>query len=172
MKKVLCGIIALAFVASASVVMAGTPDEFYGAGSAGVNFATGTDTVDVLDDNGWQGSLAFGNRIQEHVRVEAEYQYLNNDGDLDVNSIMANGYYDFGTWSNVTPYVTTGVGIGWFNMDRYDFSDNSMVYKLGAGADYAINDVWSVGARYTHFNCVDSFKVDRDQVSAVVTMKF
>jgi len=171
MKKVLCAVLALAFVASASVVMAGTPDEFYGAGSVGVNFATGTDTNDVLDDNGWQGSLAFGNRVQEHVRVEAEYQYLENDGDLDINSIMANGYYDFGTWGNITPYATTGIGIGWFNGEGFK-SEHSMVWKLGAGADYAINDVWSVGARYTYFDAIDDIDYDTNQVNAVVTMKF
>jgi len=171
MKKILCTVMALAFVASAGMGMAGTPDEFYGSGNIGINFATGTDVEDIDFDEGWQGSVALGNRIQEHIRVEAEYQYLDTDNDVDVNSIMGNGYYDFGTWGNVTPYVTTGIGIAWFNGEGFD-SDHSMVWKLGAGADYAVNDKWSVGARYTYFDAIDGIDYDTNLVGAVVTMRF
>jgi len=148
-----------------------TEDRFYISGSVGINFATGTDADDVFDDNGWQGAVALGNQIQEHVRVEAEYQYLDNNGDLDINSIMANGYYDFGTWKDVTPYVTTGIGIGWFDVNDVDM-DHSLVWKLGVGADYAINEEWEIGLRYTYFNAVDNVDYDTNQINAIISMSF
>jgi len=146
-------------------------DMFYVSGTVGFNFLTGTDLDDIFDDNGWQGSIALGNRVQEHIRLEAEYQYLNGDDGLDVNTIMGNVYYDFGTWAKFTPYATTGIGIGWFNAD--DFStDDSMVWKLGAGVDYAINDTFSVGARYTYFDAIDDIDYDSNQIGVVATINF
>jgi opacity protein-like surface antigen len=172
MKKILSAVIVGCMVlAGVGMAYAGDPDEFYVSGDVGINFATGTDVEDIEFDEGWQGSIAFGNRIQEHIRIEAEYQYLDTDSDIDVNSIMGNGYYDFGTWGNFTPYVTTGIGIGWFNGEGFD-SDHSMVWKLGTGIDYAVNDDWSIGARYTYFDAVDGIDYDTNLVGAIVTMKF
>ena len=160
--------------ATEEALKAGTPDYFYGAVLGGINFSSGTDFGDVFDDNGWQGGVAFGNRIQEHIRVEGEYQYLDANNKLKVSSLMSNIYYDFGTWSNVTPYVTTGIGIGWFDYtdSHIDEDDHSFVWKIGAGADYAINDKWSVGARYTYFDAVDDIDYDTNQVNAIITMRF
>lgn len=178
MKKILISVIALMFISAAGSVMASdkptSPDYFYASGMFNVVFDTGTDTGDILDDNGFSGGIALGNRIQEHIRLEGEYQYLDDSNKLKVNSIMTNIYYDFGTWSNITPYVTTGIGIGWFDYtdSHVEGDDHSFVWKLGAGADYEIDDTWSVGIRYTYFDATDGIDYDTNQIGLIGTMQF
>jgi opacity protein-like surface antigen len=152
----------------------GDPDDFYISGDVGINFASGTDVEDIDFDDGWQGSIAIGNRVQEHIRLEAEYQYLDTDNTVKVNSLMGNLYYDFGAWSGFAPYATMGFGIGWFDYTNNNVSiyDDSMVWKIGAGVDYNVTDKWSVGVRYTYFDAVDNIDFDTNQVGAVVTMRF
>jgi opacity protein-like surface antigen len=151
----------------------GDPDNFYMTVVGGLNGGVNADTDFGLDD-GWQVSFALGNRIQEHIRLEAEYQYLDTDNIVKVNSLMANVYYDFGTWNKITPYATTGIGIGWFDYtdSHVTGDDDSMVWKAGVGVDYAVNDKWSVGARYTYFDAVDDIDYDSNLVGISLTMKF
>jgi len=176
MKKVLVVLAGLAMLACSSVVGAveNQQDEFYISGNVGINFDTGTDAGDINFDEGWQGNLAIGNRIQEHIRLEGEYQYLDTDNLLKVNSLMANVYYDFHNWNGWTPYVTTGIGIGWFDYTDSNVSgdDHSFVWKLGAGIDYDINDNWKLGVRYTYMDAVDNIDWDSNLVGAVVTYNF
>jgi len=169
-KKMIAVIMTLAFVsAGATTVLAKNQDQYYMSGVIGINFDTGTDVEDIDIDDGWQGSIAIGNKLSDKIRIEAEYQYLDND-ELDVNSLMANGYYDIVKLGKFTPYITTGIGIGWFDSDGFG-SETSMVWKMGAGVDYEINKDWSAGIRYTYF---DANEVDYDSnlVGAVVTYNF
>jgi opacity protein-like surface antigen len=170
-KKTIAVIMALAFVAAgATTSLAKNQDNYYVSGSMGINFDSGTDIDDIDIDDGWQGSIAIGNKLSEKIRIEAEYQYLDNDDDLDINSLMANGYYDIVKFGKFTPYLTTGIGIGWFDSDDFG-SETSMVWKMGAGVDYEINKDWSAGVRYTY---LDANEVDYDSnlVSAVITYNF
>jgi opacity protein-like surface antigen len=171
-KKMMAVVMALAFVSAgaATTALAKDQNQYYMSGVIGFNFDTGTDVDDIDIDDGWQGSIAIGNKLSDKIRIEAEYQYLDNDDDLDVNSLMANGYYDIIKIGGFTPYLTTGIGIGWFDSDDFG-SETSMVWKMGAGVDYEINKNWSAGVRYTYF---DANEVDYDSnlVSAVITYNF
>jgi len=176
MKKILSAVIVAGMVMGGSMAFAGDPDFFYASASLGVSVDANTGNY----DTGYFGSIALGNRIQEHIRLEAEYQFNNNDVDIDdesdtdvsVNSLMGNIYYDFGTWSGLTPYATAGLGVGWFDMGGHDVDETSIVTKIGAGADYMISDKWSVGARYTYMSAVQDLDYDMNLISAVVTMSF
>jgi len=171
-KKVIAGILAGAMMLLGGTAMA-ADSGYYVSGSIGssVNADTGNDTLDL--DDGFAGSIAIGEYITEKFRVEAEYQYFENDVndyDMDVNSLMANVYYDIGTWAGFTPYVTTGIGVGWFDLDQVD-KESTMVYKVGGGVDYAITDDVKAGVRYTYFEA-DNLNFDTSLVSAVVTYSF
>jgi len=176
MKKILAGIVGLAMLACSSMALAveNQQDEFYVSGNLGINFDTGTDWDDVSIDDGWQAGIAVGNRVQEHIRVEGEFQYLDSDNKLKVNSLMANVYYDFHNWAGWTPYVTTGIGIGWFDYTDSHVAgdDHSFVWKLGAGVDYDLTDNMQLGLRYTYMDATDDIDWDSNLVSAVVTYNF
>jgi opacity protein-like surface antigen len=167
-KRMMAVIMALVFV-SVGATTALASDQYYVSGVIGTNFDTGTNVDDISLDDGWQGSIAIGDKLSDKIRIETEYQYLDNN-DLDVNSLMANGYYDIVKLGNFTPYLTTGIGIGWFDSDELG-SETSMVWKMGAGVDYEIDENWSAGVRYTYF---DANEVDYDSnlVSAVITYNF
>jgi len=177
MKKVLivgmgcCMVLAGAMSAQA---VENQQDEFYVSGNLGINFNTGTDVGDIEFDEGWQVSFAAGNRIQEHIRIEGEYQYLDTDNTVKVDSLMANVYYDFHNWNGWTPYVTTGIGIGWFDYtdSHVTGSDHSFVWKLGAGVDYDLTDNMKLGVRYTYMDAIDDIDWDSNLVGAVLTYKF
>jgi opacity protein-like surface antigen len=166
MKKGILVVMIASVLAFGSVA---TADEFYGSVGIGINNSTGTDVDEAFDDNGFQGSIAFGNRVQEHIRVEAEYQYLDSD-DLEVSSIMVGGAYDFGDWAGFIPYVNTAVGIGWF--DAEDTYEHSAVWKLGGGVNYVVNDAVMVGMNYTYFDSIDGIDYDTDMFGGVITMQF
>jgi len=177
MKKILSAIIisCMIFAGVMSVqAVENQQDEFYMSGNLGINFDTGTDIDDVEIDEGWQIGVAVGNRIQEHIRIEGEYQYLDTDNTVKVDSLMANVYYDFHNWNGWTPYVTTGIGIGWFDYtDSYvTGSDHSFIWKLGAGVDYDLTENVQLGLRYTYMDATDNVDWDSNLVGAVVTYNF
>jgi len=168
MKRILSAVVVCCMVLGGAVGVLAS--DYYVAGNAGINFDTGTDVQDVDFDEGYQVSAAVGNKVTDHVRVEAEYQFLDTDMSLDVYTLMGNAYYDIATFNGFTPYVTTGIGIGWFDGDI--ISDNSVVYKVGAGVDYDINTDWQVGVRYTYLDAIDNIDYDTNQVGVVLTYNF
>ncbi len=177
MKKVLIvgWCVSCMMLAGAIGVLAGDSDEFYMSGNVGINFDTGTDVKDIEFDEGYQVGIAVGNRIQEHVRIEAEYQYIDTDNKLEVDSLMTNIYYDVYNWGGFTPYISTGIGIGWFDYEDSSYAsmdDHSFIWKLGAGVDYNITDNVQLGLRYTYIDAVDDIEWDTNQVGTVATYKF
>jgi opacity protein-like surface antigen len=73
-------------------------------------------------------------------------------------TLMLNGYYDFGTWNSVTPYVGGGVGLVYLNTDdhtssntsdRFNAGDNyNFGWNLMAGAVVDIEEGWKFDANY------------------------
>ncbi len=52
-------------------------------------------------------------------------------------TLMANAYYDIGTWSGITPYVGAGVGVAWSELTQTSFApDYAALYNLGYPSGY------------------------------------
>lgn len=138
---------------------------------------------DVDFDLGLIGGGAVGIDIDENWRAELEYMYRSNDvddfggseidadsGDFASVAIMANAEYRFGTSDQAfRPYVGAGLGLIEeidFDVeggdDAGEFSDRgAFAFQLMAGADYSLNDSWSLGAELRYFDA-GSVKLDGD----------
>ena len=119
----------------------------------------GTKWMETPEMKGQVGSIAGGIAYEvspmTSMRGELEYTYSDNEEDatdpmtLSYNTIMVNGYADFGdaTWV-VKPYV--GLGIGYTMGSTDDGDASGMAYGLSAGVGYAIdsNFTLDLGAKY------------------------
>lgn len=75
-----------------------------------------------------------------------------NEGSLDDNvnilTVMVNGYVDMPTGTPFTPYLTAGVGISDIKWDI--FSDTVLAVQVGGGVEYALSDNLSLDIRYKY----------------------
>lgn len=128
-------------------------------------------------DTGWVAG-AFGGVEMSSFRGELEYQYLKSDfkdldSDISVNSLMGNLYFDFEAWGMVTPYLTTGLGVGWWDMGNVDVDKTTVVSKFGGGVDVNVAEDMTVGARYVYFSALDNdVDYDTSVITGVFTMSF
>jgi opacity protein-like surface antigen len=160
----------------APVAMAAQGDTYVSGMLGGsVNADTGNPNLDL--DEGFSGSFAVGKYVCNKVRLEAEYGYFQNDveynghdNDMDTNTLMGNIYYDFDGWFGFVPYITAGIGVGWFDLEGID-EDSTMVYKFGGGIDYKLTNDLKVGARYTYFEA-DNVDFNSNMIGAVVSYNF
>ncbi|MFD1695705.1 outer membrane protein [Roseibium aestuarii] len=93
---------------------------------------------------------------------------LSTEGaDIDVWTVMFNGYVDLGTWYNITPYVGAGIGASYVRASNaYSINPGStgtvnysgtngewnLAWALMAGAAYDINPNWTIDAGYQYRN--------------------
>ncbi|HAT86322.1 outer membrane protein [Cohaesibacter gelatinilyticus] len=128
-------------------------------------------------DNGWLIGGGFGYYFNEHLRAdvtvdyrhEAKFKgmvggcggcsggYSNESAKFSAWTLMLNGYYDFGTWNSVTPYVGAGIGLthltlgGYATSNGVPFSDGdntNFAWNLMAGAVVDIEEGWKFDANY------------------------
>lgn len=119
-------------------------------------------------DPGFAVGGVFGYKMEQGVRLEAEYTYrrasaddacfnsvcasdltgLSADGSVDAHAIMANAWYEprFGKWR---PYIGGGAGLGILGVDvsgavaglgafSYSDTDTVFAYQGGAGVGYEL----------------------------------
>ncbi|EIP3425167.1 porin family protein [Salmonella enterica] len=88
---------------------------------------------------------------------------LTNRTKVQLQTVMANVYYDIDTGTAWTPYVDGGIGFAHIKLDqRADSSDdtgdsrsgnkNRFAWGLGAGVAYAIDTNWTVDMSYRYLN--------------------
>ena len=95
-------------------------------------------------------------------------QFSKETSDIDVWTVMVNGYIDLTTWNNITPYVGAGIGAAWVNTSdtvsvnpvngggtsttEFDGSHSewNFAWALMAGASYAVSDNFSIDAGYRY----------------------
>jgi len=83
--------------------------------------------------------------------------------DIDVWTVMLNGYVDLTTWNNITPYVGAGIGASYVNTsDFYSghpttpqqyYGSNgewNFAWALMAGASYAVTNNFAIDAGYRY----------------------
>ncbi len=132
--------------------------------------------VDLKPDGGFVGAQAGFNHVFDNgllLGVEGDYALasLNDSGeagtgifnthvDLEIDqlaSVRGRLGMAMGQW---LPFVTAGWG--WAHADRSTFNSNPFIgsssdsnwhdgWTLGAGAEYAINDTWSLKAEYRYY---------------------
>ncbi len=74
-----------------------------------------------------------------------------DEDNLVVQTIMANGYYDFSGLDDLTPYFGAGIGIGFINLE----DESNFAYQLMAGVSYSITDSISSNVGYTFLDAGD-----------------
>lgn len=100
--------------------------------------------------------------------------YSTEATDVDVWTVMLNGYVDLGTWNKITPYVGAGIGASYVTTNNtysinpgstgkatYDgkHSEWNFAWALMAGAEYAVTENWSIDAGYQYRDLGDAATV-------------
>ncbi len=95
---------------------------------------------------------------------------------ISSQAVLANGYIDFGTWANLTPYIGAGAGIARLkSVDYVDTTDSptqpnnatgvtsrgsqqNFAWAAMAGVSYQVAQNWmiDVGYRYLSMDCADA----------------
>lgn len=145
-----------------------------------------------IDDNIYGGSFAVG--LSEQVfggsfRAEVEYNkngkaeqkhYIGFDDfgylwdedfklQVETQSVMINGYYDFDTGTRLSPYFGAGIGYGEVKGTlsiagvKAGIKDKKMVWQIGTGISLEVTENFKaeVGYRYMDYGY---FKKDGDKV--------
>ena len=87
-------------------------------------------------------------------------------GNIEVWSVLANGYYDIYTGGGVKPYLTAGVGAARVQFEDVAFQstpnghgwsehDSVFAYQLGAGVAIPISKGVKLDARYRYFSTAE-----------------
>ncbi len=71
-------------------------------------------------------------------------------GDVSVQAIMSNVYFDLVNSSRLTPYVGAGVG-GARVENELGERDAAFAYQGRAGVDFALSDALSIGVEFSYF---------------------
>ena len=125
-------------------------------------------------DTGFNINGAFGYEYDSGLRVEGELAYRANDfdeviigafglsapieGDIEVFSIMLNGFYDIPLGGSWIPYIGGGIGVGFVRSDLSTFgieTDPVFAYQVGAGIGYEITPSIIVALDYRFFATTD-----------------
>jgi opacity protein-like surface antigen len=183
MKKIILSSALLALVSMPLHAMA-ADNSVYVSLNTGLGLAMDTD-IDNMPNNAGTAKMtleggalytgAVGFDFAGPLRAELEYGWQKNDldrlyysnrfgdfeqGDLKVQSLMVNGYFDVDTGSAWSPFI--GVGLGMAKVDlntpALPFADNDDVFALQvmAGVSYALNDKISFDAQTRFFTTQDA----------------
>ncbi|WP_299816329.1 outer membrane protein [uncultured Roseibium sp.] len=144
-------------------------------------------------DNAWMIGVGVGYQFNDYFRsdVTIDYEtaasvkgyavcgscsggYSEEGTDIDIWTVMLNGYVDLGTWNRITPYVGAGIGASYVTTNntysinpggsgRTDYdgkhSEWNFAWALMAGASYAVTDNWSLDAGYQYRDLGDAATV-------------
>lgn len=133
-----------------------------------------------IDKDLFGGSGAIGLRVpfcnKSAFRIEAEYnrtadakktfsyEGLKSKGELRVQALMFNAYYDFATGTHLTPYVGAGMGGARLKYSEHEkaIHQTELAWQLGFGVAYDFNSHWSadLGYRYIDYGKFKSHGVE------------
>lgn len=132
----------------------------------------GGGSATIETDSGFMLNAALGKYLYEDIRAEIELAVRQADcdkavigaasstgnGDLNLTTVMLNGYYDIKMGWPVTPYVGAGVGVGFIDGTNVSVGASRVLgpdttefaYQGIVGASYPMSPRWSLGleARY------------------------
>ena len=166
MKK----IIIILFLVLPSLVFAEDKmgNSFYGSFSGMVSVAEdstieadGVDAGELELDTGFGLAVALGKKFDNSFRGEIEYTHRKNEF-ADASDVYAHTYttmfnlvYDIENNSSITPYLGSGLGVGWLEgADGLEFA-----YQFLGGINYAVTDRTDLILGYRYAGMTDA---DRD----------
>jgi opacity protein-like surface antigen len=184
MKKIYA-VLAAALVTGFSAAPASAAS-YYISGNGGMswfnNVKDGRDKYGL--DDGFNAAGAFGMKSNCY-RLEAELGYQTNNvdkihtpsgtfsqhGDVEVWSVLANGYYDIYTGMGVKPYLTAGVGAARVQFEDvrdpgyngWSEHDSVFAYQVGAGVSVPLGNHVALDARYRYFSTAEFTLNDGNQ---------
>jgi opacity protein-like surface antigen len=129
---------------------------------------------EVDTDAGFGAALAFGRQFGDfRAEVELAKQKtdldefkdgaITYDGDVDVTTVMVNGYYELPVYDAFSVYAMAGVGFAKYDLDvdrngvhTYGESDNAFAYKAGAGVTYNFTEAMAADLGYEYLGVADA----------------
>lgn len=147
------------------------------------------------------GAVAGYNWKNLPLRTDLEYMYrtalnyspnpsftnaavpVKSDSDLNSHSVMANLYWDIGTWNKITPFVGGGMGVAINTTDtdgtilatgvkkNYTQTDAEFTWAAGAGLNYAIMPNWLMDLSYRYVDLGNAGFGDPAPTEAGITSK-
>jgi len=75
------------------------------------------------------------------------------DGEVEIISLMVNGYFDIPTGTALTPYILAGIGAADVEADILGdtLGDTVFAYQVGVGLAWALNDHVILDLKYKYF---------------------
>lgn len=170
--------------ATAAPAIAADQDGLYARVTAGwsiaqdQDFSTVNGNIDTELDAGYALTAALGHDYG-NLRGEIELSYRENEvdghklngtavspsgGESSALALMANGYYDFDTQTQITPYVGAGIGFARVDVKDYSAAGNNDVadgdetvfaYQVIAGLEYPVSPRTSLTGEYRYFATTD-----------------
>ncbi len=124
-------------------------------GAAGVN----------VTDFTFEGEVAFRSSSVESLTASyAGYSYsYPADADVEVTSILANGWYNVPLGEQWVGYGGGGIGVASADIGSYD-GDYKFAWQLGIGLKYAMSEQMTLGVGYRYFQVSD---IIEDQVDVL-----
>jgi len=142
-------------------------------------------------DTGFGAALAFGREFSMYqapgkFRAEIELAKQGADleeftfqggivgGDVDITTVMINGYYELPVYDAFSVYAMAGLGYAKYDVD-YEFngvhdggdSDNVFAYKAGAGITYNFTDQIAGDLGYEYLGIADTDDVAGSNISSI-----
>lgn len=178
----------------------------------GVAFAWSTQKINKCGDGckpEWDsdlsltGAIAAG-REMGNFRTEVEFKYYSSDledhhasgivnkktisytmnGDVEISTIMLNGYYSIPIFDSFSLYTVAGIGYAQYDLSLkstspdltpIDSNSSAFAYKAGAGVTYSFSNNWAVDVGYEYLGIADnevSDSINGHNVVCSVIFKF
>ncbi|NTU52352.1 MAG: porin family protein [Chlorobiaceae bacterium] len=80
-----------------------------------------------------------------------QYDYKTLAEDISFLTIMANGFYEFNTTSNIRPYVMAGAGVAKADVSWAADTESVFAWQLGGGLGFKVTDNTTFDIGYRHF---------------------
>lgn len=123
-------------------------------------------------------------KANETFNIPGEPATVNSSNQLNINTVMANVYYDFTNESAFTPYVSAGIGYAnvkqTVKLNLNDAGDvfnasqshrsNNFAWSVGAGVQYALNADLALDLSYRYVDAGKS-KVSFREDNSTTTFK-
>ncbi|MDX1504115.1 MAG: OmpA family protein [Spongiibacter sp.] len=137
-------------------------------GGVGALPGGGTSDVETEYDADGAFGISLGYKFASAWRAELEYrdgenEVENGNGDLSVEQLLVNFWYDFNQGERLRPYL--GFGIGMADMEVNGASDDVTIGQLGAGLNYHLTPRVVLDAGYRYAMSEDpTFKSDTSRL--------